>query len=269
MALDITERMQNFLLSNTKESRVSFGTTLDRELLPLKTPHTRAGNEMALRGVPNLAPCSYDNAEVSSFIHLLNQKPVCQKGYSLGARTGPRFPKESNADVPGPPRYQPIISKAREFSPAQKPFQSGASRFPQIKQDQQDGTPGPGSYEHNVDRNRSVQFHGSFGGPQTLRTSITTICTNGVKDICKICAKYPVGDYYRNDKAEALCRPCYEDLVSNPLEKQQKKILSKFLKVRDCCDIHSHEGTNAKMRLKSSKDIKKQKLREAYLSLYY
>ena len=94
---------------------------------------------------------------------------------------------------------------------------SGASRFPQIKQDP-DGTPGPGSYEHNVERNRSVQFHGSFGGPQTLRTSITTICTNGVKDTCKICAKYPVGDYYRNDEAEALCRPCYEDLVSNPLE---------------------------------------------------
>ena len=46
-------------------SRVAFGTTLDRELLPLKTPHTRAGNEMGLRGVPNLGPGSYDNDEVS------------------------------------------------------------------------------------------------------------------------------------------------------------------------------------------------------------
>jgi len=266
MALDIAERMQNFLLNNTKESRVSFGTTLDRELLPLKTPHTRAGNEMALRGVPNLAPCSYDNAEVSSFVHLLHQKPVCKKGYSLGARTGPRFTKERNADFPGPPQYQPINSKPKEFSPAEKPFQCGATRFPRIKQET---TPGPGSYEHDVVRNRSVQFHGSFGGPQTLRTSITTICTNGIKDNCQICAKEPVGDYYRNDKAEAMCRPCYEDLVSNPFEKEKRKILSNFLKVRDCCDIHSHEGTNAKMRLKSGKDIKKQKLREAYLSLYY
>jgi len=266
MAVDITERMQNFLLSNTKESRVSFGTTLDRELLPLKTPHTRTGNEMALRGVPNLAPCSYDNAEVSSFVHLLHQKPVCKKGYSLGARTGPRFPKESNADVPGPPKYQPIISKAREFASAQKPFQTGACRFPKIKQD---ATPGPGSYEHGVKRNRNVQFHGSFGGPQTLRTSITTICTNGVKDVCKECTQEPVGDYYRNGDAEALCRPCYEELVSTPLEKEERKMLEKFVKVRDCCDIHSHEGTNAKLRLKSSKDIKKQKLREAYLSLYY
>lgn len=46
------------------DSRVTFGTTLDRDLLPLKTPHTRAGNEMGLRGVPNLGPGSYDNAEV-------------------------------------------------------------------------------------------------------------------------------------------------------------------------------------------------------------
>lgn len=46
------------------DPRVVFGTTLDRELLPLKTPHTRAGNEMGLRGVPNLGPGSYDNAEV-------------------------------------------------------------------------------------------------------------------------------------------------------------------------------------------------------------
>lgn len=265
-ALDITERMQNFLLSNTKESRVAFGTTLDRELLPLKTPHTRAGNKMALRGLPNLAPCSYDNAEVSSFVHLLNQKPVCQKGYSLGARTGPRFSKEQNADTPGAPRYQPINSKPKEFSPAQKPFQCGATRFPNIRQD---AGPGAGSYEHDVVRNRNVKFHGSFGGPQTLVTSIKTICNNGEKDECKECLSEPVGDYYRNEGGEALCRPCHETLSVEVSEKEEKKKMAKFFKVRDCCDIHSHEGTNAKMRLKSSKDIKKQKLREAYLSLYY
>jgi len=267
-ALDITERMQNFLLDNTRESKVSFGTTLDRELLPLKTPHTRAGNEMGLRGVPNLAPCSYNNADKSSFIHVLNQKPVCRKGYSLGARTGQRFPNsEKKAETPGPPQYQPINSKPKEFSPAEKPFQCGATRFPRIRQE---AMPGPGSYEHGVQGNRSVQFHGSFGGPQTLRTSITTICNNGIKDTCMICSKITVGDYYRNSKPDAMCRPCYEDLISDGIEKKEKKkFLSKFMKVRDCCDIHSHEGTNAKMRLKSEKDIKKQKLREAYLSLYY
>jgi len=268
MALeDIAERMQNFLLDKKKETDISFGTTLDRELLPLKTPHTRAGNKLALRGIPDLAPGSYDNAEVSSFVHMLNQKPVCKKGYSLGARTGVRFPCKNNPDFPGPPQYQPINSKPKTFSPAEKPFQCGATRFPRL---QKEAVPGPGSYEHNVTRNRSVKFHGSFGGPQTLRTSITTICTNGIKDTCMICTKIPIGDYYRNIKAEALCRPCYSDLVSKQdFKKGNKKLLSKFLKVRDCCDIHTHEGTNAKMRLKSEKDIKKQRFREAYLSLYY
>jgi len=39
----------------------------------------------------------------------------------------------------------------------------------------------PGTYEHNVKRNRKVQFHGSFGGPQSLRTSIQTICLSDLE----------------------------------------------------------------------------------------
>ena len=43
---------------------MAFGTTLDRELLPLKVPANRFGNELALRGAPNRGPGCYDNAEV-------------------------------------------------------------------------------------------------------------------------------------------------------------------------------------------------------------
>lgn len=43
---------------------VAFGTTLNRELLPLKVPPNRFGNELALRGAPNRGPGCYDNAEV-------------------------------------------------------------------------------------------------------------------------------------------------------------------------------------------------------------
>lgn len=42
-------------------SQVSFGTTSSRDLLPLKPPHTRAGNELGLRGQPNIGPGVYDN----------------------------------------------------------------------------------------------------------------------------------------------------------------------------------------------------------------
>lgn len=45
---------------------VAFGTTLDRELLPLKVPPNRFGNELGLRGAPNRGPGCYDNAEVTN-----------------------------------------------------------------------------------------------------------------------------------------------------------------------------------------------------------
>ena len=43
---------------------VAFGTTLNRELLPMKVPPNRFGNELGLRGAPNRGPGCYDNAEV-------------------------------------------------------------------------------------------------------------------------------------------------------------------------------------------------------------
>lgn len=47
---------------------VAFGTTLNRELLPLKVPPNRFGNELGLRGAPNRGPGCYDNAEVTKLI---------------------------------------------------------------------------------------------------------------------------------------------------------------------------------------------------------
>lgn len=46
---------------------VAFGSTLDRELLPLKVPANRFGNELALRGAPNRGPGCYNNAEVRMY----------------------------------------------------------------------------------------------------------------------------------------------------------------------------------------------------------
>lgn len=37
----------------------------------------------------------------------------------------------------------------------------------------------PGAYEHRIPKDRKIQFDGSFGGPQTLKTSVTLICHNG------------------------------------------------------------------------------------------
>jgi len=246
-------------------NKVSFGTTQSRELLPLQPPHTRAGNKLGLRGQPNLGPGTYDNQEKSTFVYEIEKKPASTKGYSLGSRTAARFTREANADLPGPPSYQEVISKKREFSPAYRPFQCGAARLPPVRPELK---PGPGTYEHEVTRNRKIQFHGTFGGPQTLKASITIVCHNGEPDICAMCNKVPNGDYYKN-KARALCRECYLAWSSSPQHKGLKRSKEVFSKVRDCRDIHGHEKTNAKLRLMSEKDMKKLRRREAYLSLYY
>lgn len=42
----------------------------------------------------------------------------------------------------------------------------------------------PGTYEHDVSANRKMNYHGSFGGPQTLITSVKIKCNDfGEKDI--------------------------------------------------------------------------------------
>jgi len=48
----------------------------------------------------------------------------------------------------------------------------------------------PGAYEFDAKRDRKVKFHGSFGGPQTLITSLTIKCNDfGEPDIVSIIIK--------------------------------------------------------------------------------
>ena len=37
--------------------------------------------------------------QVSGFIYELDRRPVCRRGYSVGARTAPRFPKPSHVST--------------------------------------------------------------------------------------------------------------------------------------------------------------------------
>ena len=48
-----------------KRQRVSFMTTMDRELFPIKMPRNRFGNEIVpLRGTPHTGPGCYENEDV-------------------------------------------------------------------------------------------------------------------------------------------------------------------------------------------------------------
>lgn len=148
-----------------KKSNVSFGTTIDREIFPTKVPPTRFGNDLSpMRGAPNRGPGCYDNEEVSNFLYQVKTKITSEKGYSLGARTGPRFGPEKKFITPAPDRYQTACTDPMLFDPAYKPFSAASKRFPVFKKDVEEISPGAGTYEHGVSGNRKVDWHQSFGG---------------------------------------------------------------------------------------------------------
>merc|ERR1711893_243426 len=119
-----------------KKSKAAFGTTLDRGLFPSDVAPTRFGNDlMPIRGAPQRGPGCYNNEEVSNFWHQIEEKIASQKGYSLGARTAPRFPRESRFLTPAPSAYQTKCTDPQEFEAAYRPFNSAAKRFPVFKRD--------------------------------------------------------------------------------------------------------------------------------------
>lgn len=79
---------------------ISFGTTLKRQVYPTHVPRTRFGNDMvAIRGQPNTGPGVYENEEATNFQHGLDNFLTSTKGYTLGARTAPRFKKMSTINL--------------------------------------------------------------------------------------------------------------------------------------------------------------------------
>ncbi|CAC5386102.1 unnamed protein product [Mytilus coruscus] len=161
-----------------KPTKISFMTTLDRELFPIKMPRNRFGNEIApLRGAPHRGPGCYENEEKTNFMYQVDTKLLSNKGYSMGARTGPRIQRDYVFRTPCPTSYQKNNTDLQTFETDNKPFLVGADRFPIYKRDIVDVLPGAGTYEHEIPKNRKVQWHQSFGGTPILMPSITVQST--------------------------------------------------------------------------------------------
>eukprot|EP00116_Pleurobrachia_bachei_P006815 sb/3467077/ len=201
--------------------------------------------------------------------------PTNKLGYSLGARTANRFPnlkckngyfahdlsRDLELTFPGPTSYQKEEKKVVSLN--KEPFNNSAGRFPAESKATM-YLPAPGTYEHDVQRFRRVEFAGSFGGKQRLKETITVKCVNNNDDICDSCNRPPIGDYFVY-KNKALCRNCHS-FHSVYGEKYPPSYLQAFSKVRDCSEIHFHEGTSAKIKLKDTKLETKQRYREAYFA---
>ncbi|XP_065890903.1 ciliary microtubule-associated protein 3-like isoform X2 [Dysidea avara] len=242
---------------------VAFGSAASRLMVPEHPPPSRGGIEAGLRGARNRGPGCYGPSPEELFLKELDSRPQSTRGVMFGATTAKRFPQARKEKMPGPATYQPNVRT--QITLSYKPFGSATSRRPGTV-DKAEESPGPGHYEHDVVKNRHVEVMGSFGGNAQIKEAVFTKCTNGNTDKCQQCNCSMVGDYWEKNET-TLCQACYDKHLQ--ASTSAYKNLNTWQKVRDCSSIHKHEGTGAQIQLKSAKEQKKLKYREAYLKLYY
>ncbi|XP_044287906.1 protein pitchfork [Varanus komodoensis] len=147
------------------QKRTSFGTCQDKRIFPFSYAPDRLGNEhVPVRGEPHRGPGAYNHGERTTLLYLLAHRPESTKGYTMGARTTPRFGIPSKHVSPCPTTYQTIRIKDHKYKPGTVPFCSNSERFSEQLLDK-DFFPGPGTYDPNKMPHRHVTWPGKFGSP--------------------------------------------------------------------------------------------------------
>ena len=182
--LDSTpESFHEQLLKRKKNLKnISFGTTKNRELFPIKCADDRLGNQMTpIRGPPHRAPGMYEYDKMTSSHYLMNNetmKPCSKYGKYLN-RTEKQFFKWPVMVTPDPGAY--ATSESNSFESSYEPFNTKTKRFTQKKVDTME-TPGPGAYnQHQLWLNRKVTFPQEFGKPD--RKNIIAVHPKVVKQV--------------------------------------------------------------------------------------
>ncbi|KAM6924501.1 ciliary microtubule-associated protein 3-like [Xenentodon cancila] len=165
--------------------RVVFGSTQERRLLPGHLPPDRLGIQQLRQEAPHLGPGCYDNHKFGTIVYDLEKRPGSTRGYSLSARTAPRFPHCNKTATPLPHQYQPDQSRSRVPPPGKTPFNSTSQRFKGVPCTAE-SSPGPGTYRHDAGTNRKVSWPMRFGRPDWTRLPQREKQSLRVKHIKKI-----------------------------------------------------------------------------------
>ncbi|KAK1803396.1 hypothetical protein P4O66_020826, partial [Electrophorus voltai] len=151
------------------KAAVAFGSCQERKMFPLQRPPNRLGREqLPPLGSRARGPGCHDNHVVDTMISKLERKPLSMKGYSLAARTTPRFFAPLQTNTPSPQQYQQDWSVPRVPSPGKTPFNSSSRRITS-KSATVSSNPGPGTYAHDVAHSRKVSWPMKFGSPDWSR----------------------------------------------------------------------------------------------------
>ncbi|KAM6456738.1 ciliary microtubule-associated protein 3 isoform 3-T3 [Liasis olivaceus] len=116
-------------LSNVQK-RNSFGSSQEKKIFPFFHAPDRLGNAyIPIKGDPDRGPGAYNHAERNNLIYNLANRPESTKGYTMGARTTPRFELINKHVTPAPTTYQSIWIKEHKHKTAHFPFHSSIPRF--------------------------------------------------------------------------------------------------------------------------------------------
>ncbi|XP_015593193.1 uncharacterized protein LOC107266821 isoform X2 [Cephus cinctus] len=274
-----------YVVRKQDQQKICFGSGCPRDTSSRRgmTPFMR---HYAKDEYENIAANKYN---VSESYKTINTKPcsrsISKRGYSGIARFATTI--QHTEDFPAPCDYD--ISSCSKVKELKYPFASTAKRKTFLT----NKNPGPGMYINSG--KRVITFDHSFGGKMKMRLGVELKCCKRNTDICYICGEKPFGDYWHCNNKTFLCRGC---MVKERLEHtkftqqelnsfyvrfesscaflfkvyiniiQSEIFCYKLQKLRDCSDIHSHEGTDAKVWLVHPKTVEKWTRNEAYLSAY-
>ncbi|XP_034189333.1 uncharacterized protein LOC117608392 [Osmia lignaria lignaria] len=246
-----------YVLQKQEKHKICFGSGCPRDTS--KKGMNAFMKCYTLEDHPNVAPNLYN---VLHSFKAVKTKPcshsISRKGYSGIARFDNKIMlKDTN---PSPLDYN-IFRFPKQVTKSKYPFNSSSKRQRIFGS----SVPGPGMYVSIKEQDN--KFEHSFGGKTKMKLGVDLKCCSKNTDICKVCNKKLLGDYWHLKNKIFLCKLC----MNKEYERQTKykrKELKQFRKIRDCSNIHRHENTTAKIWLMHPTVIAKWIRREAYLSTY-
>nr|XP_018911998.1 PREDICTED: uncharacterized protein LOC109040485 isoform X1 [Bemisia tabaci] len=252
--------------------RLAFGSSGIRDCAnPFNYGTSRLAIDKRSFNAPQLGPGKYDVKCEELFPQYCSLS-----GYGGLARRAQRFAGETEAGKEKKPKVSGIPS-IYEYSPdicCQSPRRTNDFTWPFRAQykpfewSKRSSVPEAGLYYDGIIRKQSLQYSHCFGGKKRLNHHVLVKCQPYNIDECTICGEALDAQDYWVASGNFLCLTCMaEQRVSHSHFSQLE--LQKFEKIRSCSFMHSHEGTTAKIPLKSNKELSELMYHECYFSSYF
>ncbi|KAG5889145.1 hypothetical protein JTB14_016251 [Gonioctena quinquepunctata] len=252
----------DYVVKIPRGEKICFGSTAVRNTDPIGKGLSAHQKRLAPELHPKTGPgCYYTERRTSAFYEEFN-KVRSNAGIGTFASKDNRFKYKVPFRSPSPGTYDP---EAFWKSPKESCVPFGNSS--KIRELKVSNTPGPLTYDiRKISKCRRLKFMNNFGRP-TMTPCVEVICVAKSTHTCQKCEKLCQGDYWHLKYATFLCQSCWYLERANKMTYNHTE-LKEFKKIRNCSFMHSHEETNAALRILSQNKINKKIWLENYLDLY-